>query len=240
HGLEAGELLLVQEDIGILQLGDHLLGVGNEVGRDIAAIELHALDDLDVGLHRLGFFDRDDALVADLLHRLGDHAADRGVAVRRDGADLGDFRRGADLLGALLDVLDHGGDRDVDAALQVHRVHAGGDRLGAFGDDRGGQHGRGGSAVAGEIVGFLGDFADHLRAHVLELIFELDLFGDGDAVLGDPRSTERFVEHDVAALRAEGDLHRVGEDLDAAQHAIARVDGEFDFLGSHFISLQWV
>jgi hypothetical protein len=38
------------EDIDVLQLGDHLLGVGDEVRRDIAAVELHALDDLDLGV----------------------------------------------------------------------------------------------------------------------------------------------------------------------------------------------
>ena len=43
------------------------------------------------------------------LHRLGDHLADRLVAVGRDGADLGDFRGRRDGLGALLDVLDDGG-----------------------------------------------------------------------------------------------------------------------------------
>ena len=95
HRLQAGELLLVQQDVGVLQLGDHLLGVGDEVGRDVAAVELHALDDLDLGLEALGLFDRDDALVADLLHRLRDHLADVGIAVRRDGADLRDFRRRA-------------------------------------------------------------------------------------------------------------------------------------------------
>ncbi len=190
HGLQAGQLLLVQENVDVLQLGDHLLGVGDEVGRDVAAVELHAFDDLDLGLHRLGFLDRDDAFVADLLHRLRDHLADRGIAVRRNGADLRDFGRRADLLGALLDVLDHGVDGDVDAALEVHRVHAGGDRLGAFRHDGGGQHGGGGGAVAGEIVGLLGDFAHHLRAHVLELVLELDFLGDGDAVLGDARGAE--------------------------------------------------
>ena len=77
---------------------DHLLGVGDEIGREIAAVELHALDDLDLGVERLGLLDRDHAFIADLLHRLGDHLADLGVAVRRDGADLGDFRRRADLL----------------------------------------------------------------------------------------------------------------------------------------------
>jgi hypothetical protein len=29
------------------------------------------------------------------------------------------------------------------------------------------------------------DLADHLRAHVLELVLKLDLFGDGDTVFGD-------------------------------------------------------
>jgi hypothetical protein len=188
HRLQAGELLLVQEDVGVLEIGHHLLGVGDEVGREIAAVELHALDDLDLGVERLGLLDRDHAFIADLLHRLGDHLADLGVAVRRDGADLGHFSGRADLLRALLDVLHHGRDRDVDAALEVHRVHAGGDRLGAFLHDRLGQHGRGGGAVAGGVVGLLGDLAHHLGAHVLELVLELDLLRHRHAVLGDARA----------------------------------------------------
>ena len=129
----------------------------------------------------------------------------------------------ADLLGALLDVGDDGGDCEIDAALEIHRVHAGGNRLGAFLDDRGGEHGRRGGAVAGLVIGLRGDFAHHLRAHVLELVFELDLLGDGDAVLGDAGSAEALVDHDVAALGAERDFHGVGERLDAAQHAVAGV-----------------
>ena len=31
----------------------------------------------------------------------------------------------------------------------------------------------------------------------------------------------------------ERDLHRVGENVDAAQHTIAGIDGEFDVFGSH-------
>ena len=82
HRLQAGELLFMQEDVGVLELGQHLLGIGDEVGGDVAAVELHAFDDFDFGLHRLGFLDGDHAFIADLLHRLGDHAADGGVAVR--------------------------------------------------------------------------------------------------------------------------------------------------------------
>ena len=224
----------MQQHVGVLELRHHLLGIGDEVGRKIAAVELHAFDDLDLGLERLGLLDRDDAFVADLLHGLRDHLADLAVAVRRDGADLGDLGRGADLLGALLDVLDHGGDRDVDAALEVHRVHAGGDRLGAFAHDRMRQHGRRGGAVAGLVVGLLRDLAHHLGAHVLELVLELDLLGHRHPVLGDARRAEALVDDDVAALGAERHPHRIGEDIDAAQHPVARVGGEFHFFGSHF------
>ena len=65
HGkqrLERGELLLVDENVGLLEFGQHLLGVGDEVRREIAAVELHAFDDIELGIGCLGLFDRDDAL----------------------------------------------------------------------------------------------------------------------------------------------------------------------------------
>src|SRR5262249_16155436 len=64
-------------------------------------------------------------------------------------------------------------------------------------------------------------------------VLELDLLRHRHTVLGDARGAEALVEHDVAALRAEGHSHRIGEDVDAAQHLVARVGGEFDVLGSH-------
>src|SRR5262249_33739317 len=44
---------------------------------------------------------------------------------------------------------------------------------------------------------------------------------------------KRLGEQEVAAVGAEGHAHRVGENIDTAQHAVASVDREFDFLGSH-------
>jgi hypothetical protein len=115
------------------------------------------------------------------------------------------------------------GDGLVDAALQVHRVHAGGDRLEAFLHDGLGQDGGGGGAVAGLVVGLRGDFADHLRAEVLEGVSQFDFLGDRDAVLGRARGAEGLFDHDVAALGTQGHLDGVGEDVDAAQHLVARV-----------------
>src|SRR5260370_13052174 len=99
--VQRGELLLVDQDVGIFHFNAHFVGVGDEVGRDIAAVELHAFDDLDSALSRLGLFNGDDALVADLLHGVGEELADFGVAVGRDGTDLGDLLVRGDLLGFL-------------------------------------------------------------------------------------------------------------------------------------------
>ena len=82
---------------------------------------------------------------------------------------------------------------------------------------------RGRRAVAGEIVGLRGDLTHHLRAHILKLVLEFDLLGDGDAVLGDAGRAIGLVENDVAALRTKGHFHRVVENVDAAQHSFAGV-----------------
>ena len=138
-------------------------------------------------------------------------------------ADLGDFFGGLDLLGAALDVLDDGRRRDIDASLEVHRIHPRGDELEALLDDRGGQHRRGGGAIAGPVTGLRGDLAHHLRAHILELVLELDLLGDGDAVLGDAGGAIGLVENDIAALGTQRRLDGVVENVDSAQHAVAGV-----------------
>ena len=147
-------------------------GVGDEVRREIAAIELHALDDIERGLHRLGFLDGDDAFLADLLHGFRDHLADRGVAVGGDGADLGDLLLALRRLRLLLQLLEDERDGLVDAALELHRVVARGHHLRALAENGLRENGRGGGAVAGDVRGLGSDLLHHLRAHVLELVLE--------------------------------------------------------------------
>ena len=122
--------------------------------------------------------------------------------------------------------------------FQVHRVHAGRNRLHTLATIACAST-VAVVAVAGDVVGLRRHFAQHLRAHVLELVLELDLLGDGDAVLGDARRTEALVDDDVAALRAQGHLDRVGEDVDALQNPLARVAREFHVLGCHLATLSF-
>src|SRR5436190_19937122 len=230
HGFQQGkqfiqlrQLLFIDEDVGIFHFDAHLVGIGDEIGRDVAAVELHALDHFELGLERLGFLNRDDALVADLLHGVSEELAYFHVPIGGDGADLGDFLVRGDLLGVLDEIGDHGFNSQIDTALQIHRVHACGNRLGAFPNDGCGQHGCSGGAVAGRVSGLGGDFAHHLGPHVLELVLKLDFLGDGDAVFGDAGCAERLVEHDVAALGAERHLDCIVEDVDAAEHFVPRI-----------------
>src|SRR6266567_2740507 len=154
-------------------------------------------------------------------------------SVSSDFASSTDHALVADLFHRIGDETTNIRDREVDAALEVHRVHAGGNSLGSFPDDRMSEHGRRSRAVTGLVGGLRGHLAHHLRAHVLELVFELDLLGDGHAVLGDAWCAKRLVEQDVATLGAKRHAYRVGERIDAMQHSVTRVDREFHFLGRH-------
>src|SRR6185437_9380779 len=228
-----GDLLVVQQDVRLFQLALHRLLVVDEVWRQVAAVELHAFDDVELVLETRTVLDRDHAFLADLVHRLADQLADVLVAIGGDGADLRDRLGIGRGLGDFLQFLDGGGHGLVDAALQIHRVHAGGDRFHALADHRLREHGCGGGAVTGGVGRLGGDFLHHLRAHVLELVGEFHFLRHGHAVLGDGGGAEALLEHDVAALGAEGRLDRVGQGVDATQHAVARVFGETDFFGCH-------
>ncbi len=230
---DVGDLFVDQQQQRAVQLGDHGVRLVDEVRRQVAAIELHAFYDGQFVLQARAFFDGDHAFLAYTLHGFGDDVTDGGVGVGGDGADLSDGLGVGARLGQLLQLGDDSDGRLVDAALQIHRVHAGSDGLQAFVDDGLGQHGGGGGAVTGLVVGLGRDVLDQLGAHVLEAILQLDFLGNGNAVLGDGRSTEALLQHHVAAFRAEGRFYRISQDVHTDQHLLACGVAEFDFFSSH-------
>src|SRR6188768_4521600 len=233
HFADVRDLLVRQEDQRLFELNRLVRLLVDEIRRKIAAVELHALDHVEFVLEARAFFHRDHAFLADLLHRFRDGLADGLVGVRRDRADLGNRLVVLAGLGELLHFFDSGDDRLVDAALDVHRVAARGNGLEAFADDRLREHGGGGGAVASFVRGVGSDFLHHLRAHVLELVLELDFLRDRHAVLGDGGGAEALLEHGIAALGAERRLDGVGENVDAAEHLHACVIAESYFFSCH-------
>ena len=119
----------------------------------------------------------------------------------------------------------------LDAALQDHRVRAGGDVAQTLTDHRPREHGGGRGAVTGDVVGLLGDFLDQLGADLLERVLEVDLLGDRHTVVGDRGCAPLLLEDDVAALRAEGDADGVGELVHARLERPAGVLVVGDLLG---------
>ena len=232
HGqdvLDRPDLLVRDQDVRVVEDGLHALGVGDHVRRQVALVELHALGELELEAEGLALLDVHDAVLAHLLDRVRDHVTDLALA-RRDARDPGDVLLAVDLLGLLLQVLHDRVDALLDAALEPHRVRAGGNVLQALADDRLREHGRRRGAVSRHVVGRRGDLAHELCALVLERVLELDLTRDRDAVVRDRRSAELLVQDDVPALRAKGDLDRIGQGVHTALESPACILVELQLL----------
>ena len=213
--LDLGDLLAAQQDVGVVEHRLETRRVGDEVRREVAVVVLEALDEVDAHPVLGGLLHRDDAGVADGVQGLGQHVADGLVVVRGDRRDAGVVGHGDHGVGDLAQLLDQPADGEVDATLDQHRVAALADRRHALADDGLGDHGRGRRAVADDVVGLDRSFLDQLRAHVLELVAQVDLPSDRDAVVGHHRGAGDLLQDHVAALGAERRLHRLGELVDA-------------------------
>ena len=212
--VEVADLALADEDEGVLQHRLLAVPVRDEVGGDVALVELQTLGEVELQPERRGLLDGDDTVLADLVERLGDQVADLGV-LGRVGRHVGDVGALLDRNGALEQGLRHLLGGGVDALLQGHRGGAGGHAAQALADQRLGQHGGGGGSVARGVVGLGGDLLDQLGAQVLVGLVQLDLTGDGHTVVRDGGGTELLVDDDVAAARTERHLHGVGETVHA-------------------------
>jgi len=126
---------------------------------------------------------------------------------------------GLHLLGVVQQRSGHGLDGLLDAPLEGDRVGAGGHVAQTLAHQRLSQHGGRRCAVAGDVVGLLGDLLDQLGTDLLDRVLQLDLLGDGHAIVGDRGGAPLLLEDDVAALRAESDLDGIGQGIHAPFHA---------------------
>ena len=227
------QLLLVQEDVRIFQLDGHGVLVGDEVGREVAAVELHTFDHFQFVFEAATFVNGDDAFFTDFFHRFGDDFANALVAVGRDRAYL---RNGLGVgagHGHRLNLFDRCGHGLVDTAFQIHRVHARGHAFQAFRYDGLCQNGGRGGTVTGGVGSLGSDFFHHLGTHVLELVFQFDLFGNRYTIFGHSRCAKRLVQHYVAAFRAQRNFYGVCQNVDAARHAFTSIIRKLNLLSCH-------
>lgn len=245
--LDSGDLLLGEEDQGLLELDLLGLGIGNEVGGGVAAVEAHTLGNLELVLQGLALLDGDDTLLAHLLHGGGDELTDVGVTVGRDGSHLGNLLTSGD--GALvgLEVVDNGLNGSLDTAAEIHRVAAGGDVLDGLGEDGTGKDGGGGGTVTSKLVGLGGDILEEAGTEVLELVLKHDSLSDGHTVygllvvrclmvgneiltLGDLRGSVGGVNEDIATLGTECGGNSLSKSVDTLEKAGTSLNAELELL----------
>ena len=101
HVTHGRDLARDEQDVGVLQNGLLALGVGREIGGDVALVKAHAFDEVHVHAEGLALFNGNDAVLADLVDGVGDHLADLVVG-RGDGRHLGDLLFGVGGLGQVV------------------------------------------------------------------------------------------------------------------------------------------
>ncbi len=69
------DFLVIDQDIGVVNFGDHVFGIGDEIGADIAAVKLHTFHVFGLEFECFGFFHGDDAVFADFVHHVCDQGA---------------------------------------------------------------------------------------------------------------------------------------------------------------------
>ena len=203
--LNGSDLLIGDEDVSIINDSFHLLGIGHHVGGDVAAVELHTFHYFAVSLRGLALLQGDNTVGRNLLHRIRNQLTN-GLIPGGNGSNTGNIIAAAHLL-AVLHYGSHGGIHGLlHALLHDHGIGAGGHILHALPHQRLRQQGGGGGAVAGGIIGLGGNFLYQLGAHVLESVLQLNILGNGHAVIGNEGRAIFFIQYYIAALGPQGDL----------------------------------
>ncbi len=78
---------MVEEDVRLVEDGLLTLWIGDEVGRQVALVELHALDKIKIHTEGIGLLDGYYAVLAYLVDGIGNNLADRGIG-RRDSSNV--------------------------------------------------------------------------------------------------------------------------------------------------------
>ena len=228
--VDGRNLLVVDEDIGVLHHALHLLSIGHEVGGEITAVELHAFHGLEHRVAAFCVFDGDHAVNAYGTHAVGNKFADFSVVVCGNGGHLLNLLIAFfHLLSLCLDAFHHFGNGLVDAALHVEGISARSHVLHAFGEDGLCEDGSGSGAVAGIVTRLAGHALNELCARVAEGVVEFDFLRYAHAVLSDAGCAEFFIDNHIAAFRTEGHFHCICKRVCAFAEKLAGFNVVFDF-----------
>ena len=185
-------------------------------------------DYIQLCLHGLGLFDGDNSVICHLLHGICHHIAHFIVS-------CGDGSHSCHLMLAG-NLAAHGCNRLycrirclLHTFSQNDRVRACCHILHTLVDHRLCQHRSSGCTIACHIVGLGRHFFYQLSAHILKCVFQLDLFCNRYAVVGDQRSAELFVKDHVPSLRSKGHAYGICKFIHTGFQCDSGVHAMFDF-----------
>ena len=110
-----------------------------------------------------------------------------GIVVRGNGADLSLFLARLDRARHGPQSLDHALGGTIEAALDIDRARAGNDVAYAIGKYRVSQNCCGARSIAHHVAGLFCSLSKHPGAEILLRVLEVELLGDGDAVVAHDR-----------------------------------------------------
>ncbi len=116
----------MQQDKRVIQFGSHFVSICDEVRRQVTAVKLHAFNNIQLAVEAFGFFNCDNAFIADLLHGFGNHVTDGNLTIGRNSANLCDLFITFNFLGTFFQIAKSNFDSFVNTALEIHWVHSGG------------------------------------------------------------------------------------------------------------------
>ena len=208
--LERGDFFLNKKNGAVFDDCDHLVGVGYHIRRKVAAVKFHTFNNFDIGVCGFGVFNGDDTVGGNSFHCVCNEFAEFGIAA-------GDGCNSCNILGTgnSFCVIENSGSCNVncflDAAFYKHGVCACGYVFHTFANKSLCKDGCGGGTVACCVVGFFRNFFNDLCTHILERIRKRNFFCDGNTVVANHRSSEFFIENNVASFRTKGNFYSIGE-----------------------------
>ena len=78
---DVGDFLVDQQDVRVVQISGHGFRLVDEIGRQVAAVKLHAFNNRQLVFQTGTFFNGDNAFFTNAVHGFGDDAADGLVRV---------------------------------------------------------------------------------------------------------------------------------------------------------------
>ena len=201
HFLDRCNLAIRNEDIRFTHDSFHFFCIRCHVRGNIATVKLHAFYDRQLCTHRLGFFNSDDTVFTNFFHSFSNQFAYFFIACR-NGSNLGNrcFIRNSD--GTVLDFFNEFCYGFFNTAFKDHRVGTSSNITHPFLDHGLGKQRSRCRTITSYIICFSCYFFYQLGTHIFKRIFQFDIAGNSNTIIGNGRCAKFLIKNYIAAFRS--------------------------------------